>query len=103
MSFDDVVHCSAACGRYTSLAAQTGKRDEERWTVDLDQTAGDRTAYICPDCRRARLKARVRAAMQNGVRLDVRGMSEVQRQAAGEVLGEDLLAAVDRGWGGGRP
>lgn len=95
---DDVLHCSGLngipCGRYV---VRVWGADHD-WASRWDEPA-DRWVHQCPSCAQGASKARVRAAIVNGVRLGTRDMSPAERQVASEVLGKDLLEAVDGVWG----
>lgn len=94
----DLVHCvgptggsdpAHSCGRYV----ESGKAWDAGWRVNQDGPG-----LICPNCLRARTKARARAQLLGGVRRSIHDMSPEERTAAAEVLGTDLVKAVDEGW-----
>lgn len=106
----DVVFCPGPalarswCGRYATLDVAQRARGPKPWheMPPIDPYAyGAKARYVCDDCFRAHVKARVRAALANGALhngIKLSDLSPQERQAAAEVLGPEWMATVDKGW-----
>lgn len=103
---DEIAFCvgptdGAWCGRYATIERARMSSGRESWYAipPADPYAfGARTTWRCPSCFRIATVSRVRSSLVNGVQLGTRELSATEREAARQVLGDEFLAAVDKGW-----